>query len=384
MGRKILYIITKSAWGGAQGYVYDLAAHLPAGRFDIVAACGGTGPLTDRLAAAGIRAVPILPLGRDIRIGRELAALCQLIGLIRRERPDIIHLSSPKAGGLGAAAARIASLLTGHWPLVIYTVHGWPFFEDRPRWQRAMIFLSSWLSSVLQNRIVIIDTPDYRAARRFVPERKLALIFHGIGPVDFLPRPAARAFFGERIGTAIAPGTPLIGASAELTRNKGLTYLVAAARLLRARRPELNFKILIMGDGEERAKLAGQIGAAGLSGHVYLLGFMPDARRCLKGLDLFVLPSVKEGLPYAIMEAMAAALPIVASRVGGMPDLIRDGEDGLLVTPKDPAALTEAIGRLLGERALAIRLGSQARRTVQQSFSLEGMIARTAALYGAS
>lgn len=384
MGRKILYIITKSAWGGAQRYVYDLAAHLPAGRFDIAVACGGTGPLMDRLTAAGIRVIPVPPLERDIRIGRELAALYQLIGLIRRERPDIIHLSSPKAGGLGAVAGRLASLFTAHRPLVVATVHGWPFFDDRPRWQRAMIFLFSWLSAAFQNRIILIDTADYRSARRFIPERKLALIFHGIEPIDFLPRPAARAFLGERANTAIAPDTLLIGASAELTRNKGLTYLVAAARLLRANRPELNFKILIMGDGEERAALAGEISAAGLSARVCLAGFIPDAKRYLKGLDLFALPSVKEGLPYAIMEAMAAGLPIAASRVGGVPDLIRDGEDGLLVPPKDPTALAEAIGRLLGERSLALRLGGQARRAVGQSFSREAMIARTVALYGTS
>ncbi len=388
--QKILYIITKSAWGGAQRYVFDLATRLDTGRFDILVACGPStgsgqaGPLIEKLQDAGIRTVLLPALGRDPNPWVDARAFVALIRTFSRERPDVIHLSSSKAGGIGAIAAFIYKLTARAWRTrVIFTVHGWAFNEDRPWRQRASIFLASWLSILFQDRVIVITTADYRSGRRFVPKKKLALIFHGIESIDFLGRISAREFFSQRIGEPLDERTILIVSNAELTKNKGLTYLVSAMRLLREARPELNAKLILMSNGEDRGRIRRQIAEAGLARHVFLAGFVPDAKRYLKAFDLFVLPSVKEGLPYAIMEAMAAGLPIVATRVGGLPDLIRDGESGLLVAPKNPAELAEAIGRLLQDRALGERLGRRAREALRHSFPLDAMLNRTTALYEA-
>lgn len=381
--QKILYIITKSVWGGAQRYVFDLATRLPADRFDIAVACGGNGPFAQKLQERGIRTIPVAELERDVGFGKEIRAFWSLFRICRREQPDIIHLSSSKAGGIGAAAARLSSCFAHHSPLVVFTVHGWPFNEDRPWWQRIAIFLASWCSVLLHDRVIIITTADYRTARKFIPERKLALIFHGIASIPFLPRSDARAFFSERMHANLAADALLVGANAELTRNKGLGYLIAAAAEMKSKIHNLEFRILVIGEGEERQRLQEKIHRLGLEDTIFLIGFVPDARRYLRALDLFVLPSVKEGLPYALMEAAAAGLPIAATRVGGIPDIIHHGETGLVVAPKDPAALAEAMSRLLNERMFATRLGSHARDKAFKSFRIDAMIANTISLYGA-
>lgn len=383
--RKILYIITKSVWGGAQRYVFDLATHIPREQFDIAVACGGRGPLAEKLEKAGIRTIGVPQLDRDISFGRELSVLRELIRLLRVERPDIIHLSSSKAGGLGAVAARLASMMTGRRATIVFSVHGWPFGEDRPRWQRASAFFFSWLSTLFQNRVIVIDTADRRAARWFVPEDKLTLVFHGIAPIDFLPREAARAFFMKATGRPIGAKVILIGVNAELTKNKGLSHLIDAINLMKFH-PAVSgtnskFQTIVVGEGEERQRLQEKIQTLGLGGRIFPIGFLPDAKRYLKALDIFVLPSVKEGLPYAIMEAMAAGLPIVASRVGGIPDLIEDGLSGVLVPPRDPQALALSLASLISNPGRRQTLGHAARQRIG-TFSMGAMMDGTLRAYG--
>lgn len=379
--KKILYVITKSNWGGAQRYVYDLATRMPPDRFSVAVACGGSGALIEKLASEGIRVIPIPWLERDIRPGKEISALLGLLRVFRQERPDIVHLNSSKVGGLGAVAARMSSLLTRHRSRVIFTVHGWGFGEDRPWYERFAIAAASWFSTLFQDRIILIDAADYRVARRFIPLDKLALIHHGITPIEFIPRETARRFFAERIGREIAPRELVIGVNAELTKNKGQRYLVKGVAVFRVRNPALGMKVLLISDGEDRRELEREISALGLAEHVFLIGFVPEAGRYLKALDLFVLPSLKEGLPYALMEAMAAELPIVASRVGGVPDLIQHEKTGLLVPPKDPARLAAAMQELSSRRDWSETLGRAAWRKVNSEFRIETMIERTRALY---
>src|SRR3989344_4502679 len=233
---KILYVITKSVWGGAQKYVYDLATNLPKDRFETVVATGGNGPLVEKLEQALIRtiALPVLQESGGffevIFSLINLHALFTLIKILRTERPNIIHLSSSKIGGIGGVAAFIFKLSNFFTfkPRVIFTVHGWPFNEARPWWQRGVVFIGSWFSVLFQNKVVLIDTPDYRTAAKFLPRRKLVLIPNGIGEIDFLPGEEARSFLARKIGRPITSDTVLIGTIAELTRNKGLPILLSA------------------------------------------------------------------------------------------------------------------------------------------------------------
>lgn len=379
--RKILFVITKSVWGGAQKYVYDLAVNLPKDNFDVAVAAGGNGPLFDKLAGAGIRTVHIPELERDVSIGKEIASFLALYGLFRREQADIIHLNSSKVGGLGALAGRLAGLVIRKRIRIFFTAHGWGFNEDRSSLARAIIFLASWFSARMHDTIILINAADFRSAKKFISHKKLALIHNGINASVFAARNKARAFFAEKISRPIAPDTLLIGTIAELTKNKGLDYLMCAVNQIKLTTQNPEHNIIIMGEGEERPYLERRIHDLHLENIVFLLGFVPDAAPYLPGLDMFVLPSQKEGLPYALMEAMMAGLPIIATHVGGVPDLITHNENGILVPAKNANALARAIEEFVHDPPQRSQLGQNARETMTKKFSLHDMIEKTQALY---
>lgn len=379
MTKKILYVITKSTWGGAQRYVFDLATNLVRDRVEIAVACGGSGELVMRLERAGVRVIRIPELGRDIAFISDLASFISLTRIFMRERPDVVHLSSSKVGGLGAVAARIASWATGHKVTVVFTVHGWAFFEDRSLIWRSIVFLGSWFSSLFQDSVVLIDERDMRAARYFIPDTKLRLIYLGIRPGAGLGRAEARAVLTEKIARAIDQNEIIIGTIAELTPTKGLAYLIEAARLLREKntRP---FLVIIIGAGEDEVMLREMIRGQGLETHVFLIGQIPDAAHLLRGFDIFTLPSVKEGLPYVLLEAMMAGIPAVATNVGGIPDLIDHGRTGVLVQPKNPQKLAGALSTLIEHPELRTKLPEQWQQA-QTRFSFERMIELTERAY---
>lgn len=387
--KKILYVITKSVWGGAQRYVYDLATNLPKDKFEVVVVTGGEGRLAEKLREAEIQTITLEPLQKKngtLSVLFDLVnlrLLLLLIKIFRAERPDVIHLNSSKVGGIGALAASIYKLScyglrTSCIIKVVFTVHGWPFKEDRPMLSKIAIWFLSWLSSLFQDKIILINHADFRTAEKFIPRSKLALIFNGIGEIEFLERMEARKFLANKLGRSLTSDTLIIGTNAELTANKGLTYLL---RSLASCSTRLNLVALIIGEGEEHQRLERLIETAGLYGRVHLLGFVPEAARYLKGFDLFVLPSLKEGLPYTIMEAMSAGLAIVASNVGGVPDLIKHKMSGYLVKPKDASTLAEAIQEALENPAKRAVLGKTAREQIKTRFALQTMIESTSKLY---
>lgn len=385
--KKILYVITKSVWGGAQRYIFDLATNLSKDRFEAAVITGGNGLLVEKLDQAGIRTIALPVLQKSGALLEVLfsfinfCALFRLIRIFQQERPDIVHLNSSKIGGLGALAACIASLVVGRRLLVIFTVHGWGFNENRPLPVRTLIFFISWFSSLFQNKIICINTADFKAAQRFIPRRKLALIFNGIGPINFLPREEARAFFAKKLGRQILTETILIGTNAELTKNKGLLYLIDALPRLNLDGDYRDLTSIVIGEGEDREKLQNQIRSLGLQNSVFLAGFIPEAARYLKAFDIFVLPSLKEGLPYTIMEAMFAGLPVIATNVGGIPDLVEHKKTGLLTAPKDVNALARMLQALIQSKKMREGLGNKAIKTIETKFKLRDMIDETISCY---
>lgn len=362
-------------WGGAQRYVYDLATNLPQDRFEIAVAVGGSGPLIEKLQSAGIRTVNISAFQRDINILKELQTFWQLFNLIRREKPNIIHLNSSKAGGIGAVAAFFYKLITGNWLLaIIFTAHGWGFNEPRPRWQKFLIRIAIRIAALFQDKIIVINNFDLRSARTFIPARKLFLIHNGMRNPEFLPRSEARKFLEKKIDKTFLSDTLIIGTMAELTKNKGLIHLIDAIHLIK-------LQTIIMGEGEDRKILEDKIKSCGLENVIFLTGFIPDAKQYLSAFNIFVLPSLKEGLPYTLLEAMAAGLPTIATKVGGIPDIIQNNENGLMIPPADPISLTEALKKLMNDSATRIRLGERARQTIKTKFALDAMIQKTVTLY---
>lgn len=308
--KKILFLITKATWGGAQRYVYDLATNLPARDFDVVIAYGTEGLLAKKLGVAKIRRIPLASLGRDIALISDVKSFIEIWRCLRAEHPDVAHLNSSKAAALGALAARIAGVKR-----IVFTVHGWPFLEPRNKFSRALIYLASLITVLLSDKTILVSDYDLRVARSMPFSRhKLVRIYNGIDP-NFSTELQSGGFVREYF----PKGVHITGTIGELNRNKNQIALIEQAR----KNP--NMYVAICGDGENRLFLKRKIEEYKLDKRVLLFGFV-EPRMVLKGFDTFALPSLKEGLPYVLLEAKVAGLPIIANRVGGVGEIL-DAED---------------------------------------------------------
>ncbi len=306
---KIIYVITKSNWGGAQRYVFDLASKMTQNHSVIVALGGAglagadAGLLFDKLQNLKIRTVFVRNFMRDVSLGKEFSTTHELWKIFRKEKPDVVHLNSSKAGGEGAIAARLAGVKN-----IIFTVHGWPFLENRSLPTKIIIWIASWLTALLCTKIICISDYDLCIAKHmpFIKGKALR-IYNGIAPMTFGS--------GKIIRDAFPPGVKIIGTIGELNKNKNQQALLEQAR----NNPEMH--VAIVGSGENREMLDTNIKKYNLENRVKLFGFIP-ASEVLKGFDIFSLPSIKEGLPYVLLEAKLAGLPILANRVGGIPEIL--------------------------------------------------------------
>ncbi len=370
--KKILFVITKSNFGGAQKYVFELATSLPKSEYETAVALGGTGAsgavagaLAERLTEAGIRTIFIPSFERNLAWTKELRVLFDIIGLYKKERPDVVHLNSSKAGGIGAFAARLTGV-----PKIVFTLHGAPFAEERPLIQRLAITLATLATILLSHTTIVITKKEFDHLSSWPgAARKLRLIYNGIDP---------QMVFGEGnvIRSAFPRGSFIVGTIAELHPNKGLSHLIEAA----AKTTDPNVRFALVGEGEERSRLESEIARLGLQEKVKLFGFQ-KATDVLKGFDLFVLPSIKEGLPYVLLEAGAAKLAVIASNVGGIPEIIEHQKTGLLVSPKDPTDLAAAVDDLLIHPEKRIRFADELHKKVTQNFSLDQTLTATKHVY---
>ncbi len=382
MPKKVLFVITKSVWGGAQRYVYDLATALPKESYAAVVALGGEGPLKEKLQKAGVPTISIPSLERDINVFKELRSVFSLWHIINREKPDVVHLNSSKVGGIGAIAAIASKLWTKNDKLkTVFTVHGWAFNESRKFFQKSAIYLLQWVTAALSDHIVVISRHDYRQAIQMplIRNEKFLLIPLGIPAerVEFLAPQKARSILSKLF--SVPRDTALLGTIAELTPNKGLVHLVDSVAKLKDRFPD--YRCLIIGGGEQNEFLAAHIASLGLGEQITLAGFVPDAARYIKGFDAFILPSLKEGLPYTILEAMHAGVPVIASSVGGIPDLIEHEKTGLLVPTKNAAELASAQEKILGNKTIRAAYGKRSKKRAQEKFPFSAMLEKTLTLY---
>jgi glycosyltransferase involved in cell wall biosynthesis len=374
---RILHLITRLDVGGSADNTVISATRLPTPEF----ACSLISGLTEDPAPgmeAAVQAARIpwfeLPcLRREVHLPLDARALLQLRRLIRSLQPDIVHTHSSKAGFLGRIAARLAGVRH-----ILHTPHGHVFngYFGRGR-TRTFIAMERWAAR-FTDRIVTLT--DAEAAQH------LAV---GIGrPEQFVTIPsgvelgsvAPAAGEGKRIRgeLGLASTTPLIGAISRLVPVKGLTHLIAAMPEILRRCLEAH--LLVAGDGEQRATLETQARELGLESRVHFLGYRQDVAAVADALDVFVLPSINEGQGRVLVYAMALGKPIVASRVGGVPELLGDGEAGWLVPPADATSLAQAVSSLLEDPLHAAKLGEAARSRAPR-YSVEAMLRALATLY---
>ncbi|MBU6231958.1 glycosyltransferase [Patescibacteria group bacterium] len=367
---KILYIVTKSDWGGAQKHVYDLAVAMKEAGHEVWAAAGGGGPLINKLEQAGIYAFSMPSLGRDVSLRNDAVSFMEMRRIIRDKNPDILHLHSPKAAGLGALAGRLSGVKK-----IIMTVHGWTWNEERPLRHKAAIVLFSWLTAMLCHKIAVISDHDMVQGLRLpFLKRKLILIRPGLKPATVMSVDGAKQFMAKIIGMDYVEFNRrfAIMTSAELHANKGLSYLIEAMPQVLSRHPEA--VSVIIGDGQEKERLSALIKEKRVESGVFLAGYVAAAAEYAKAFSLFVLPSVKEGLPYALLEAGAASLPAVATTVGGIPELVDDMRSGILVQPGKPSELAHAISFMIEHSEERRRYGAALHDKVLKDFSLKRMV----------
>jgi glycosyltransferase involved in cell wall biosynthesis len=376
MKTKVLLVVTKSNYGGAQRYVHDLATNLPKDRFEVTVACGHApdgkpGRLAKVLAQAGIRILLVPELSRDVNPLGDLKALGALVRLFRAEKPDIVHLNSSKAGGLGALAGRIA--VVRH---IIFTSHGLPFDEDRGALSRFAITLATWMTVLLSHRTIVIanDTADRLKKLPFL-RKKVTLIHNGILTPRFLSPEDARRDI-RTLDASIPSDAKWIGMIGELHVNKDYATAIEMMGFL-----ESDAHLVVIGDGEEKETLSARAEDTGVASRVHFLGYIPEAAQYLRAFDAFLLTSRKEGLPYVLLEAGYAYIPVVASDAGGVRDVILHNFTGLTVRPADARAFSEAIEKILRDATLARSLSDELLKRVQKVFSLDQMIEKTARLY---
>lgn len=356
---KILYIITQSEWGGAQRYVFDLASGLK-DDFDVTVACGGKGPLRSRLEAQGIPVIHLKHLMRPLNPWQDFLAFWEIFSLVWNERPDIVHTNSSKAEIIGNLAAWMAGVKR-----IIFTAHGFAFNEDAGVFRIALYLYWEKVAAMFATRIICVSEFDRQSAlaHNLAKPEKLVVIHSGI-EVGADLRNHLRSTDKKII----------IGTVANLYPNKALEYFVAAADELNKRFDNLEFRVI--GEGPERKFLVGEIERHKLR-NFKLLGFTADPQFALRRFDIFVLTSTKEGFPYSVLEAMAAGLPVVATRAGGVSEAVIDNKTGYLVSVKDSQALSARLEELIKDSELREQFGQAGWERVCSDLSLADMLAAT-------
>lgn len=368
----ILLVITQGVWGGSQRYVLDLARELSKNHHVTVAIGeirGGT-DLQKKLHELNekIQIIQLKYLQRAISPIQDILALFELKKLYLKLKPDIIHLNSSKAGILGSIARWF--LPSSQSCSIIYTVHGWVFLEPLPKMVKKLF---TWLekgTSKFKDAIIVLSPEEKIIALKElnIPESKIQIIPLGIEtPVSKLSQTQAREHI-ENLTQKKYPETRWIGTIAGLYKTKGLDVLLKAI----GRTPDLQKNhYFILGEGPERKLLEQIIHSNHLSHIVTLMGNVENAATLLPAFDLFVLPSRKEGLPYALLETMNCCLPIVATKVGGIPSLLKEYAGATLISPENESELIQAIAQVQPPLF----------HTPLQKYSLQKMVILTQELY---
>lgn len=369
---RVLFVITKSVWGGAQKYVYDLATSLPREEFDVAVALGGSGTLAQKLKEKNVEVFTIKNFQYSVNVFKDIGAFLELRAVFNHWKPDVVHSNSSKAGGLAGAAAFFYR--TSRKPTIIFTAHGWAFHEPRSVLSLLFLRLASRLTSYLQSKIICVTNYDKESAlsSNIASRQKMTVIPNGVNPIEFLPRDQAQI---QLLGhTEII----LIGCVAEWTLNKGLAFLLKAFNRVHSEFPDA--KLCLVGWGDNEGALRSYITTLGLENMIYMVHASPAAP-LMQAFDILVLPSLKEGLPYTLLEGGLGALPMVATRVGGVPEILQNNESGILVPPASENELADAILMLLKDPKLSIQIGEKARLRVQEHFMFNMMLRRTMELY---
>ncbi|MBX3177697.1 MAG: glycosyltransferase family 4 protein [Candidatus Hydrogenedentes bacterium] len=370
---RIAHIITRLCVGGAQENTFHTVRLADRDRFtaDLISGPteGGEGSIEPAVLAAGIDLIREPHLVRAPAPHRDWLALRGLTRTLRAGRYDLVHTHTSKAGFLGRIAAARAGI-----PHVVHTSHGNVFdgYFNRPL---AAIFTGLERYAARHTSRFIELTPggvEAHLERGIGRREQFRVVFSGIDPAPFEDALARRA--ETRASLGVSGDQVLVGGVGRLAPVKGFAYFVEMARALATELPGVRF--VLAGDGEESARLQAQAG-----GVVRLLGMRGDIPAIMAALDILVVPSLNEGMGRVILEAGAAGVPVVASRTGGIPDIVDDGVTGVLVAPRSAGELATAVRGLVHSPERRQGMGAAARARILPHYSLAAMVQRIEAIY---
>jgi len=374
---RVLHVITRMIVGGAQETPMLSCQLMDPTRFASELLTGvETGPEGELHTESRTRGVQLRfepSLAREVSPGRDLLAIWRVWRFIRRGRYDVVHTHSSKAGIVGRAAAWLARV-----PVIVHTVHGWGFNDEQPQHVSGLFILLERLCARCCRALVVVGSA-YRTeglALGIGRPEQYHLIRSGIEVEAYRDVPLDRCAARERIG--VPAEAFVVGNVGRLSPPQCPEVMLAAFDLLA--RKCAGARLVLVGDGWQRGEVEAEIARRGLGDRVHLLGLRRDVPELLRAFDVFVLSSSREGLPRTLMQAMAAGLPIVSTRVGGVPDAVVEGENGWLVEVGDAEGLGERLTRLAEDPALARRMGERGAALVDE-FSAQRMVERLEGLY---
>ncbi len=367
---RILEIIDRPFLGGGQRNVLSIAASLNRNTFDIAVCSDGGGPFVDEVKRHGISHFSV-PFSKKVH-GKTQKLLIQVF---KNNHFDIVHTHGGVAGFFGRRAARKCGV-----PVILHTLHGIHYLHYRNPVARLLyILLERWYSRFTHGMILVSEADQKQAVKyRLCSESKMRIINNGINfseikNLSTVAKAEKKAVLGVHLKK------PVLGTVARLHRQKGIPFLVQAMARISKELPDA--VLLIVGGGPQEEKLKSLIRDLALDEKIIFLGEREDAMEILSLFDIFILPSLWEGLPYVLMEAAGMAKPVVATSIDGVREMIRDGETGLLVPAEDANGLAVAVLRLVRDRGLADRLAQNLKKHITTAYGLTRMTAEVENYY---
>jgi exopolysaccharide biosynthesis polyprenyl glycosylphosphotransferase len=370
---RILYVITLAEVGGAQTHLQSLIEKLDKERFEITIACSFTGPLVDNLRDLGVRVHELPNLKREISPANDIKTLIHLIRFCRKEKFDILHAHSSKAGFLGRVAGYLARV-----PVIIFSVHGFAFTPESTSVLRKIFMAIEFFCGRISSKVICVSSKDmeYAVKEGIIPADRISRIANGVN-IERFAKAGDRQKIRNEFG--FSDGEIVVGMVTRLVDAKGCREFIQSAADLTNKYSHVRF--LLVGEGPEHDKYSGLKDELKLGNRLILTGVRDDIPDILVGIDIFTLPSYTEALPYAVIEAMSAGKAVIATSVGGIPELITDRKEGLLIEPKDQNALNEKIDELVNDSNLRESLGQAAKKKIEDNYFLEKTVNQTTSLY---
>lgn len=383
---KVLLFITKSNMGGAQRYVYDMATNLHKIGHKVEVLAGGNGQLLKLLSDSGIKTIQCEYLGRDINILNDIKSFWETFRIIRESKPDVLHVNSSKAGGIGAFIGRILGIKN-----IVFTAHGFSFNEERDYFSKLIIKFFHWLTILLSHTTILVsESLKYQIIDWPKIADRLHLIHNGIESKAVYSKINARyelSKVNESFDKIIKENKNItvIGSVGELHKIKGYEYAIRGVTMLikEMQKIDKDKKIIyiIFGEGDNRENIEKEIHYQEMQDSIILFGNVKDAYQYMKAFDIYLMPSISEALPYALLEAGLASLPVVASAVGGIPEIVEDMKTGILIQSNKPKEIKHALEFYINHKKIQ---GDHARllvSNIQNNFTIKSMIEKTIELY---